>query len=186
MSRMQRAKGSSLTKGRVGLCPSTPMEPLRFWSKVDFDGSVHPTLNTACWEWTAALDEKGYGLYWFAWIITHGDPGKLEVCHRCDNRKCLRPTHLFLGTHRENMQDAQRKGRLAAGDRSGPRLHPERFEHNRGSGNHWAVLNDDKVREIRRRFAAGGVTKRALGTEFGVSAMMIGDIIRRKYWKHVA
>jgi hypothetical protein len=86
----------------------------RFWAKVaKADG---------CWLWTASLDDKGYGMFkldgrmWKAsrvsWAIHHGDPGKLGVCHRCDNPRCVRPDHLFLGSQAANMRDAAAKGRL--------------------------------------------------------------------------
>ena len=91
----------------------------RFWEKVDTSGE--------CWEWVAARDRTGYGL--FKW--RHGDdgmrnivahrasymllvgpiPGGMKVLHRCDNRPCVRPDHLFLGTQSDNMLDMSAKGR---------------------------------------------------------------------------
>lgn len=79
-----------------------------------------------CWEWTASLSKSGYGYFNTSekkpsscrlahrvmWQIAYGeDPGKLFVCHKCDNPKCVRPSHLFLGTAKDNMQDCSQKGR---------------------------------------------------------------------------
>lgn len=91
-------------------------ERVRFWSFVD-----NPAAG--CWEWTGGTTQFGYGAFRkdgriqvnahrYAWELTYGPvPVGLYVLHRCDNPKCLRPDHLFLGTHLENMADARAKGR---------------------------------------------------------------------------
>jgi hypothetical protein len=92
-----------------------PVDAL-FWMKVD--KSAGPD---ACWPYSR-LDKLGYGRFdrkgplvfahRCAWIFTHGEiPEGMDVLHRCDNRKCCNPSHLFLGTHQENMLDMHRKGR---------------------------------------------------------------------------
>jgi hypothetical protein len=80
-----------------------------------------------CWEWAGSLDSDGYGQmtvsselsssrklksHRVAWILAHGPiPVGLGVLHRCDNRRCCRPDHLFLGTQIDNMRDCVSKGR---------------------------------------------------------------------------
>ncbi len=93
--------------------PKVPFEE-RFWARV--------AKTDTCWEWQGARLPTGYGRVTFdgentsahraAWILTKGPiPDGQHVCHTCDNPPCCNPLHLFLGTHRDNMQDAQRKGR---------------------------------------------------------------------------
>lgn len=108
----------------------------------------------------------------YSWEITYGPiPDGLFVCHHCDNPRCVRPDHLFLGTPLANARDMARKGRKAIVSLPGER-HP-------GS-----KLTDDAVREIRRRRSLGETTRR-LGAEFGVSGPLISYIANRKAWRHV-
>lgn len=95
-----------------------PARPLadRFWPKV--------RKSDGCWEWTRATTTHGYGKFsvatavWdrahrVAWKLTNGPiPDGMFVCHHCDNPLCVRPDHLFLGTHGDNMRDASTKGRM--------------------------------------------------------------------------
>ena len=169
----------------------------RFWNKANKDGPVpsHCPELGPCWVWTAHIDRLGYG--WFqsarrkselahrvAWRITNGTIlDGIKCCHKCDNRSCVNPDHLFLGTQADNMRDAANKKRMASGDRSGSRLHPE--SRPRGENTPCAKLRDEDIPVIRA-LVANGKSQRSVARRFGVHHGIIGGIIRRKAWKHVA
>ena len=84
----------------------------RFWSKVD-KGEPEE-----CWEWLAYVSDQGYGQYCIngnpqqahrvSWAIAHRTWPIPEgmICHKCDNRSCVNPNHLYLGNNTTNQQDA--------------------------------------------------------------------------------
>lgn len=136
----------------------------RFWSKVNKTGS--------CWNWTGMRFRLGYGAirrdrkmvsaHRVSWELHHGTiPGNLHVLHRCDNRSCVNPDHLFLGTHDDNMRDKVTKGRGAAS------------------------LTAEQVVEIRQRYRAGDVTQRELARTFNVDPSNISYIVSGKSWSHL-
>lgn len=107
------------------------MTPDLFWNKVDKSGE--------CWIWIGSkvggteYGKVGYaGKTWRAhrlsWKFAFGDiPNDLCVLHKCDNPSCVRPDHLFLGTHDDNNKDMVKKGRSVKGDKNPRRLYPERY-----------------------------------------------------------
>ena len=148
----------------------------RFWSYVDMSGE--------CWVWTGARNSKGYGrdygrfgvsgrmilAHRVAWELADGPvPAGMFVLHRCDNPPCVRRTHLFLGTNRDNALDREAKCRGAS---------------TKGEQNGRAALTADKVREIRKLCQAG-VLQNDLATRFGVSHRQISYIISGTRWKHI-
>lgn len=85
----------------------------------------HVKRTKACWEWTGCLSKKGYGwcciiglpqsAHRASWTIHNGKiPSGKHVLHKCDNRKCVRPSHLFIGTQVDNVADMDSKGRRAS------------------------------------------------------------------------
>jgi HNH endonuclease len=154
-------------------CAVQPRLPLQ----QRFEAKIRKTAR--CWIWTAALMD-GYGqignegrillAHRVAWELAYGSiPEGMFVCHDCDNRACVRPEHLFLGTHEDNMADMRAKGRSPK---------------NIGVSNPRARLTVGQVREILRRGRAGE-NRSSLANEFGVGYHTIADILLRRSWRHV-
>lgn len=159
----------------------------RFWAKVakaDGDG---------CWEWQAST-RNGYGQFTLeVGAVTYAHrfsyekaigavPDGMCVLHRCDNRRCVRPDHLFLGTKADNAEDMVAKGRALTGDRNPSRTAPERLS--RGSRNGAARLTEADVAEIRQR-VLGGESRGSLARAFGVARMTISRAVSGESWRHV-
>jgi hypothetical protein len=152
----------------------------RFWDKITIGKSDE------CWEWQASK-RNGYGQYgiWnpyarryetpyahrISYILSHNMQQiakGLCVLHACDNRACCNPSHLSLGTKQDNTIDMVKKRRCRLGE--------DHF---------FAKLNPSIVRELRRRYDAGGVTIKDLAHAFGIGDTNARDVIRRRTWKHV-
>lgn len=141
-----------------------------------FFARVAPTTGSRCWEWNGPRNASGYGrishgrgimAHRVAWELHFGTiPDGLSVCHRCDNRGCVNPAHLFLGTHAENIKDRDSKRRLALGSRCGK-----------------AKLTEADILAIRGLLET--VKPRALATRYNIHISTIYCIRDRKNWKHV-
>jgi hypothetical protein len=160
-----------------------------FWTR-------YKMRSNGCWEWVGALDGKGYGIFRngitgklvhahrHAYLLTHGgipkrsDPRDASVCHKCDNRLCIRPDHLFLATHSQNLKDAAAKGRM-------------KNLFGRGERHFKAVLTKAQVRSIRRqwdkRTSAQPVTRwwTRMAERYGVSVRCIRSVVDRESWPGV-
>lgn len=163
--------------------PKTPLL-VRFLRKVNKDGPVPPHMPDLgpCWLWTGQVRRDGYGDYRkhtpermthrLSWHIEHGPvPEGLEVCHRCDVRLCVRPSHLFTGTQSDNMLDASSK-----------RRHPAQAPGRRkGEGNGRHLLSDADVLAIRLSTERSGI----LAGRFGVSVTHIRRVKTGVAWSHL-
>lgn len=160
--------------------------PEKFWARLDY------TAPGGCWEWTGALTSAGYGnLSWhgthtqahrLAYALAIGgidlltgfkQPGiartyKSFVLHRCDNRKCCNPAHLFLGSMHDNLQDAYDKAR---------KVQPRSAHAN-------AKLSPAAVREVRRLYAQGA-RQVDLAATVGVSQRAISLVVRNETYKDI-
>jgi hypothetical protein len=147
-----------------------------FWKQVSIQGV------NECWIWRGGHSGK-YG--WFcnkgkrilahraSWIISNGsDPGELFVCHTCDNPECVNPSHLFLGTNYDNVQDMCRKGR-----------HGFRVQKGEDCVTH--KLTEKDVLEIREKYSPRKYSTRALAKEYRVSQTQIRNVLDKTSWRHL-
>lgn len=141
-----------------------------FWERV-------VETESGCHEWVGDRHElMGYGrlrrdgrrllAHRYAWELAHGPiPEGMCVLHSCDNPPCCYVPHLFLGTKADNNADKVAKGRNVAP---------------RGEANGHALLTSEQVAEIRRRYAAGGISQKALGLEYGVTQSCIWGVVNER------
>lgn len=141
----------------------------------------HVKKTDTCWIWTGAKSRHGYGAtsinnpkknnrgaHRASYELFKGDvPQDKLVCHSCDNRLCVNPDHLWIGTPKDNSQDMTKKNRCQKGN-----------NHNR------AILDEDKVIYIRF-LCDNGFKKPEIANFFGVDPDTIRLIARRKLWKHL-
>jgi hypothetical protein len=148
----------------------------RLQSNIDFKGPDE------CWNWTASVFRDGYGrirafgtqmgAHRAAYRFWVGEiPDGLFVCHRCDNRRCCNPAHMFLGTPLDNHRDCIAKGRRVT--------RPAR-----GEASGLAKLTEAAVREIRAT-PAGRRNSRRLADKYGVTVQYLLRIRNRERWAHV-
>lgn len=146
----------------------------RFWRL------VAKGKDNECWEWVGSYYANGYGQFVsgkvvglkrahrFSYYIANGDfDRKLCCCHRCDNKRCVNPKHLWLGTQKENVRDCLRKKRFTIGTK-----------------HYKARLNQRKVARIRYAYKNAKLTYAELAKAFGVHPSTINFVIKERTWFH--
>tara|TARA_Y100000310_G_scaffold240365_1_gene244193 strand:+ start:516 stop:974 length:459 start_codon:yes stop_codon:yes gene_type:complete len=130
-----------------------------------------------CWEWPWGRNRLGYGGVQFnkkwhrahrvAWILFVGPiPKDMFVCHHCDNPPCVNPNHLWIGSHRDNVDDMLNKGRS---------------NNHHGQNNPNARLTEDDVSEIKHRYDEGEY-QYEIARVFGISQQHVSQITRDVRW----
>ena len=144
---------------------------IEFWRQVK--------KTAKCWEWTGTFHAVGYGRFWSikfkdqyahraAWFLTNGPiPRSMHVLHHCDNPRCVRPSHLFLGTQVDNNKDAAKKGRTPHGSR-----------------HCMAKISEQDVMAIRKQLSMG-VPQKRLAKKYGLVQASISFIKSRRNWARV-
>jgi predicted XRE-type DNA-binding protein len=153
-----------------------------FFKRINKHGPIpqHAPKLGKCWVWTGCKQSDGYGTVRFnlknmvahrlAYMLCVGSIDGTQILHKCDNPACCRPSHLFPGTHSDNMQDMWNKNR-----------------HTRpiGRRNNHAKLKESQVLEIRDRFSKGKISQTKLAKEFGITQANASAIIRGQTWKFI-
>lgn len=142
----------------------------RFWEKVD------KARDNGCWVWKGATNGgamryngKPYTAVRLSWIIHKKEfpPKGMLVLHRCKNKKCVNPNHLFLGTVSESIANNKERGLNA-----------------RGAKVHRTVLTDQKVKQIKDLLRKG-VEVKEVASRFNVTYSTVYSIYTRRTWKHI-
>jgi hypothetical protein len=140
--------------------------------------NININNKTGCWEWKLRRDKDGYASInlggnrercsRISYQIYKGQiPNKMLVCHTCDNPPCVNPDHLFIGTHKDNMDDMVSKGK-----------------NKKGTNNGRHKLNNNMIKEIKKLYPIKSMP--TLAKMYNVSVVNISSIIRGKIWKHVS
>jgi len=138
--------------------------------------------NTGCHLWTGNYKHTGYGGFTYynnksmtssraSYLIFKGEiPNGMQVCHSCDVKECVNPDHLFVGTHKDNVQDMIQKGRKMSSF---------------GVLNGMSKITDEIVRTIRQNYTGAWGEQKRLCEQYGISAPQMSGLLNNKFWRHI-
>lgn len=150
----------------------------RFLSKIAYTANINN-----CWDWMGGISRGGYGNFGVRinnatkniictrlsyFIHNNKDPYGFAVLHKCDNRKCVNPNHLYLGSNKDNSEDMVQKNRQASGVNNGS-----------------SKLSEQQVIEIRKEYVFRTVSFQKLANKFNLAKATVKSIIKRETWKHI-
>lgn len=140
-----------------------------------------------CWPWLGRKNTgRDFGVFplygrWriaprLAWEISNGRsvPNGMCICHSCDNPICVNPKHLWAGTHKDNMNDRERKKRNKLPSHN-----------NRGSNNGMSKLKEEDIIRMRFLFDTGIKKPFELAKEYNIAWSAAANIVKRKSWRHI-
>ena len=156
----------------------------RFWKKVDKNGPIMAKMTTPCWMWLGAKRYSGGKCAGYGKVLVNGKlksshrvsfelafgpiPEGMDICHKCNNRPCVNPDHFYLGTNAQNTKDAWTD---------------ELISGLKGENNGRAILDWNKVMEIRHRAKAEKITYKQLATQYNIGIWQIARIVQGRQWK---
>lgn len=145
---------------------------------INFDANWKLDEATGCHEWLRSKKRDGYGYLYainkgkvigahvFSYERSIGPiPTGMHVCHSCDNKGCVSPAHLFLGTNTDNRLDSVVKRRHAFGSRHGQ-----------------AKIDEAQAEAIKRSWKEGGVSQKQIAQQFGISQTQVSRIVNNQRW----
>jgi hypothetical protein len=147
-------------------------------------------IKNGCWEWKGPFFENGYGqapryknkstrAHRISWMLFNGNiPKDMLVLHKCDNKKCVNPKHLFIGTQKDNIRDMMNKGR--------DNFYPL-FKNGYGISGESSTskLTKKEVAYIRKEYTEKKITPKELSKKYNISRSAIYKVIHHETWKCV-